>query len=288
MKELRALRRAAALLLALACGPAPAAQVLHTERSEYAPVVVYDTGDGQRCLSFGQADTDARQTCIYVDGSPRMPFTYTRMMMSTLLVQPEPSRILIIGLGGGTLPKALGEVLPAAEIDVVEIDPAVDRVARAWFGFRVSERVRVHHEDGRAFVERRVREGGRYDLILIDAFDADYIPRHLTTLEFLQQVRALLSPQGVAAANTFSNSDFYDRESATYAGVFESAFNLRANNRVIIAVNGPLPDDAALARNEARWAKPLERYGVDLERERERFQRGLTFPEGTQVLRDGG
>ncbi|WP_144630502.1 spermidine synthase [Bordetella genomosp. 13] len=288
-------RWAAALLAATACAlavalvatPAAALQVLHTEMSEYAPVVVYETDDGQRCISFGSADADARQTCIYTDGSARMPFAYTRMMMATLLAQPEPSRILIIGLGGGTLPKALSEVLPKASIDVVEIDPAVDRVAQRWFGFKTSDRLRVHHQDGRAYVEQAVRDGKQYDLVLIDAFDADYIPRHMTTLEFLQQVRALLAPGGVAAANTFSNSEFYDRESATYASVFPSVFNLRANNRVIIAVNGPLPDDEALKRNAEHWAKPLSTYGVDVTHERERFERGITFPEGTRVLRDG-
>lgn len=284
-------RWAAALMAALVCllaaAPAAALQVLHTELSDYAPVVVYETDDGQRCLSFGQADADARQTCIYTDGSARMPFAYTRMMMATLLAQPDPSRILIIGLGGGTLPKALSEVLPKARIDVVEIDPAVDRVAQDWFGFHPSGRLRVYHQDGRAYVESAVRDGKQYDLILIDAFDADYIPRHMTTLEFLQQVRALLPPDGVAAANTFSNSEFYDRESATYASAFPSIFNLKANNRVLIAINGTLPDDAALKRNAARWAKPLAPYGVDVAHELERFDRGLTFPDGTRLLRDG-
>lgn len=277
---------AAACLALLACTPAAARQTLHTEPSDYAPVVVYES-DGQRCLTFDSADNLGRQTCVPVDGSPRMVLGYTRMMISALLAQPAPARVLVIGLGGGTLPSALAALVPQAHVDVVEIDPAVDRVAQAWFGFRPSARLRVHHEDGRAYVERAVREGRKYDLVLLDAFDADYIPRHLTTQEFLSQVRALLAPQGVLAANTFSSSEFYDRESATYASVFGECFNLRAGNRVIVAVNGTLPDEATLARNQARWAARLEPYGVDLERERLRYEGRLDFPAGTRVLRDG-
>jgi len=284
--RLGARRLTVAWLLLLACASAAARQVLHTEPSAYAPVVVYEDG-GERCLTFGSAGNGGRQTCVPVDGSPRMVLSYTRMMVSALLAQPAPARVLVIGLGGGTLPTALAALLPQARIDVVEIDPAVDRVAQAWFGFRPSARLRVHHDDGRAYVERAVHEGSQYDLVLLDAFDADYIPRHLTTQEFLRQVRALLAPQGVLAANTFSSSDFYDRESATYASVFGECFNLRAGNRVIIAVNGTLPDEASLARNEALWAARLEPYGVDLERERLRYARRLDFPAGTRVLRDG-
>ncbi|WP_459615834.1 spermidine synthase [Bordetella sp. 2513F-2] len=279
-------RRCLAWLPLLACFPAVAQEVLHTEPSAYSPVVVYEA-HGERCLTFGSASNLGRQTCVAADGSKGMVLGYTRMMMAALLVQPEPRRILVIGLGGGTLPMALADLLPQAEIDTVELDPAVVRVAQAYFGFRPSARLRVHQADGRAYVERAVREGQRYDLVLLDAFDEDYIPRHLTTREFLGQVRALLAPQGVLAANTFSSSDFYDRESATYASVFGVYFNLRASNRVIFAVNGPLPDDAELQQRASRWAPRLAPYGVDVERELQRFSRGASYPADTAVLRDG-
>ncbi len=75
-------------------------------------------------------------------------------MGGLLLSTPEaPKRVLIVGLGGGTIPMALREILPQAQVDVVEIDPAVTKVARDYFGFRAdteAEGVR----DGRP----RVRE----------------------------------------------------------------------------------------------------------------------------------
>lgn len=262
-----------------------AQEVLHTEPSEFSPVVVYEAL-GERCMTFESVKSLGRQTCIAQDGSKRMVLNYTRMMMTSLFVQPDPQRILIIGLGGGTLPMALADLLPRARIDNVEIDPAVIRVAEAYFGFKPSDRVQVHQADGRAYVEQAVRDGKQYDLILLDAFDYTYIPKHLTTQEFLRSVKALLAPQGVLAANTFSSSDFYDQETATYASVFGRYFNLRANNRVIFAVNGELPDDATVQRNAARWTPAFQPYDIDVERELGRFSRTVKWPDGTTLLRD--
>ena len=281
------LRLAAVLWVTLvSLVPAHAQTVLHTEPSAFSPVVVYEA-DGDRCMTFGSVQALGRQTCYRLSDPQRMVFNYTRMMMSSLFVKPDPRRILVIGLGGGTLPVALAHVLPQARIDTVEIDPAVVKVASRYFGFRTSPRQRVHQADGRAFVEQAVREKRTYDLVMLDAFDYTYIPAHLMTREFLQQVKALLAPGGVLAANTFSSSELYSRESATYGDVFGTYFNLRANNRVIFAVNGRLPDDAALARAAREWAPRLAPYDIDTARQLALFERGATWPAGTELLVDG-
>lgn len=264
---------------------AQAQDILHTEASKFSPVVVYEAR-GERCIAFGSVQALGRQTCYLLDDPKRMVFNYTRMMMASLFVKPDPARILIIGLGGGTLPTALAALLPDAQIDTVEIDPAVVSVASRYFGFVTSPRQRVHQADGRAYVEQAVREGRQYDLIMLDAFDYTYIPAHLMTREFLLQTKALLAPEGVLAANTFSTSQLYDRESATYADVFGEYFNLRANNRVILATNGALPDDAQVKRQAAAWAQKMAPYGIDVSRERDLFSRAVTWPAGTPVLRD--
>jgi len=237
-------------------------------------------------MAFGSVQAPGRQTCFRLNEPQRMVFNYTRMMMSSLFVKPDPKRVLVIGLGGGTLPMALAQVLPQARIDTVEIDPAVVNVARRYFGYQTSPRQRVHQADGRAFVEQAVREKRSYDLIMLDAFDYTYIPAHLMTREFLQQVKTLLSPGGVLAANTFASSDLYDRESATYQSVFGTYFNLRANNRVIFAVNGALPDDASLKLRAHDWAPRLARYDIDVARQLALFERGARWPEGTAPLVD--
>ncbi|MDQ2136895.1 fused MFS/spermidine synthase [Alcaligenaceae bacterium B3P038] len=276
-----------ALLASAVLAPAAAlaANVIHTEPSAFSPVVVYEN-DNQRCMTFGSVQALGRQSCIDLAAPQRMVFTYTPMMMSALFVQPAPRNILIVGLGGGTLPKALAEVLPEANIDTVEIDPAVVNVAKQYFGFRTGPRQHIITADGRAYIEAALREGKRYDIVMLDAFDIDYIPKHLMTREFVQTARQLLPPGGVLAANTFTSSDRYDSESVTYADVFGTFFNLRANNRVILAVNGPLPDDAQLNANAQAWAPKLGVYGIDVAAQLARFSRQSDWSTTAQVLKD--
>ena len=282
---LKAAGALAALLIGAATIPVNAADILHTEASDFSPIVVYDVR-GERCMKFGSLQARGRQTCIDLDAPDNLVFDYTRMMMSALIVQPAPESILIVGLGGGTLPRALFNALPDAVIDTVEIDPAVVRVAKQYFGYQTGPRQRVFVEDGRAFIERAHREGRHYDLIMLDAFDVNYIPPHLLTREFLQHVKALLTPDGVVVANTISRSKVYDQESATYADVFGDFFNLRNNNRVIIATRGPLPTKAALQANARTLSKRLEFFGVNTTRELRMFSRERDWDPLAPVLTD--
>ena len=268
--------------------PASSARLLHTEPSDHAPVVVFEQY-GERCMNFNEMEGEGRQTCFQLDDPDRMVFEYTRMMTSALFVQPDPSSVLIIGLGGATLPIALHKLLPGALIDSVELDPAVVRVAQQYFGYETGPRQRVFVEDGREFVERAHREGRQYDMIMLDAFDVDYIPAHLLTVEFLQLVREVLASGGLVVANSFAQSRMYERESATYAAVFGDFFNLRAGldgNRVIIASKGDLPDAAVLERNAVMLAERLRPFGIDAEAAVSRFSIMKGGPDGADVLRD--
>ena len=82
------------------------------------------------CASRASAASAGSPASILQDPH-RFALNYTRMMMGgTLFMGAAPKRVLIVGLGGGSIPTALRELLPDAQIDVVEIDPAVTRVAR--------------------------------------------------------------------------------------------------------------------------------------------------------------
>ena len=244
--------------------PAADLRLIHQERSLYRQVLVYE-GAGERCLCFTRQCAIGRQSCIESAHPQRLVFGYTRMMLGALLMGPPPQRILVVGLGGGTLPATLARLLPDADIDAVEIDPAVVRVAADWFGFQPGPRLHVATEDGRTFVRRMGREGRHYDLVMLDAYDQQYIPEHMLTLEFLQEVRALLAPGGVVAANTFSASRLYDNESVTYARAYGSYYNLRSGNRVILARPAGLPSLAQVRAAAARLAPQLVPLGVDVD-----------------------
>jgi spermidine synthase len=276
----------ALLLLAAAVMPAAAMETIHVERSLYREVLVYEQ-DGERCMCFTRECRIGRQSCIILKDPHRFALNYAKMMMAgALFVGPAPQRVLIVGLGGGTLPMALAEVLPNAQIDVVEIDPAVTRVAKRYFGFKDGPRMVVHEVDGRVYVKRAIREGKKYDVILLDAFDHEYIPEHLLTKEFLAEVKSLLSPQGHLVANTFSSSRLYDHESTTYTSVYGSFFNLKRENRVIVARPAGLPDEGAIRQKALEYGLALQSFGVDSQSLLPLFTTRTDWDTGARVLTD--
>jgi len=242
MRHGHRLKTLLALFASLVTTPSTAMTIIHTEKSLYRNILVYEE-DEQRCMSFTRNQQTARQTCLSLDDPNQFVFVYTRMMMGALYLNPQPRNILIVGLGGGVLPMALTKMFPDARIDIAEIDPAVVKVAQRFFGFNPSPQVQVFEEDGRVFVKRAGKSGQRYDLIMLDAFDHEYIPEHLLTREFLLEVKTLLTADGVLAANTFSSSRLYHHESATYQAVFGQFYNLRVKlrNRIILAKMDGLP-----------------------------------------------
>ena len=254
-------RTAALLALALA-GTVAAAELklLHEERSLYRQVLVYQD-EGNRCLCFTRQCTIGRQSCQSLANPDRLVFGYGKMMLGSLLMGPAPRHVLVIGLGGGTLPRALLKLVPGIDIDVVEIDPAVVRVAEKYFDFHAGPQVHVFVEDGRTYVKRMGRTGRRYDLVMLDAYDHQYIPEHMLTVEFLQEAKALLPPGGVLAANTFSASRLYDNESVTYAKVFGEFYNLRSGNRIVLARIGGLPPMAEVRAAAVRYEEAFGPLG---------------------------
>jgi spermidine synthase len=272
--------------LAIAALPAVAEQTLvHTERSLYRNILVYRDDDLQ-CMKFTRLESAGRQTCQLATDPARLVFDYTRMMMGALYLEPAPRRILVIGLGGGSLPTALAGVLPGARIDVVEVDPAVVRVAERFFGFRAGPAMRVQEDDGRVFVKRALRGQERYDLVMLDAFDHEYIPEHLLTREFLAEVKELVAEHGVLAANTFSTSRLYDHESTTYEAVFGLFYNLQQSNRVILWRRGGLPPPEVLERNAAALDPKLRGLGVEREWLLPLFSTERTWRADARVLTD--
>ena len=262
-----------------------AQKLLHSERSLYREVLVYETNH-ERCMCFTRQCRIGRQTCMDMRQPDRLVMNYPQMMMGALYLKPRPQTVLIVGLGGGSLPRALSQMLPDARIDVVEIDPSVVKVAKKYFDFQAVGQVTVIELDGRVYVKRAIRERRHYDLVMLDAFDHEYIPEHLLTQEFLREVKSLLTPGGVLAANTFSSSRLYDHESVTYASVFGEFFNLRLNNRVILASNGPLPTLGEVKQTSGTLEPPLKKFGVSGDRILPLFSTRRDWDEKARLLTD--
>jgi spermidine synthase len=119
------------------------------------------------------------------------------LALPPLLGRPV-ERVAILGNAGGTVARAYGVFYPGAAIDGVEIDPAVTRVGRRYFGLADNPRVRTFDADARPYL-RRTDE--RYDLVFVDAYHQPYVPFYLATREFFALVRERLRPGGAIALN---------------------------------------------------------------------------------------
>lgn len=240
---------------------------IHQERSLYRNIIVTEDSS-RRCLRFTiTRRTGQNQSCRFLENPQALVFPYAKMTLSSLLVQDAPQRILIIGLGGGTLPEVYHTLFPEAEIIISEIDEAVLNVAEDFFDFEQTDKIKVDIGDGRVYVKRAALRNESFDLVIIDAFNGEYIPEHLMTEEFLEEIKQLLPEDGMLVSNTFSTSRLYDAESQTYHNVFGEIINLRMNNtgnRIIIASQQSLPDLNTLNRRAANWRSRLEVFNMDV------------------------
>jgi len=242
------------------------AEVVHSERSLYRNILVEDNGD-LRCLKFNVKSNKTRQSCFNKSQPEQLVFNYTKQLLTGLLVNPEPQRILIIGLGGGTMSNTLHKLLPDSYIDNVEIDHSVIKVAREYFGFLENEQIKTYSQDGRVFVKRAVLKKQEYDWIILDAFNGDYIPEHLMTKEFLEETKSLLSKKGILTANTFSSSKLYGYESATYKAVFGDFYqvsNKDNNNRIILAGKNGLDQNFNRAQEPVSKNGSINKLSIEL------------------------
>ncbi len=227
-------------------------RVVHEKNSLYTSIYVYQKGSVVT-LRFGKRGLFPIQSQVDLN-HPRMHMLeYSTLMFCGLFYQPRPERILVLGLGGGVVPREMRHYYPDSEIDVVEIDPDIPPIATKFMGFKEDDKLKVHVEDGRMFVKKRLRrEGaGKYDIIILDAFNSEYIPFHLMTREFLLEVKGILAKDGVVVANVFSSNRLFDAQFKTFLEVFgrcQAFFGDESTNAMLAA---PGPSAPILTEREA-------------------------------------
>ncbi len=115
----------------------------------------------------------------------------------------EIDSMAIVGLAAGTTARQASLVYPDIHIDGYEIDPNIVEVGYEYFGMDIPN-LEVHVQDGRWGLST---SPNHYDIISVDAYRPPYIPWHLTTREFFQEVYDHLETDGVMVINVGRSSD---------------------------------------------------------------------------------
>ena len=196
---------------------------------------------------------------------------YTQKMMAFLLFQPRPKRIVLIGLGGGSLIKFCHYRLPGTQLTAVELDPDVIAFRNTFLLPPDDERLQVLEADGAEFLEKT--EKG-IDVLLVDAFDKTGFAPSLANREFFENAFAKLAGNGVLVINLAG-------EKETYAGLIGEAMHVFDDQVIVISV----PDDGnhVLYAFKERYFEPrwrwLHNYAKEL-----RAKFGLDFPAFVQKM----
>lgn len=156
--------------------------------------------DGMLTLQF---DGLSLQSEMSIDDPDELVFSYTRAMMSFLLIEPAPKKIVMIGLGGGSLAKYCYRYLPQAEIVVVEINPDVIALRNEFAIPADDARFKIVLGDGATFVKEQT---DLCDVLMVDGFDAAGLPDELCSQTFYDDCVASLSDDGIMVANLWGSS----------------------------------------------------------------------------------
>ena len=148
-----------------------------------------------KSLHFSASAIQSRMQILRPDV---LELEYTRVMMGFLMFRPEAARIAMIGLGGGSLAKFCHRHLPCASLLVAEINPHVIALRGAFQVPSDDARFRVVEADGARFV---ADTDHRFDVLLVDAFDAHGMPAALGSQRFYDDGLDALEPGGVLVVN---------------------------------------------------------------------------------------
>lgn len=177
-------------------------RLLFAEQDRYGPIEVIELQQKMRSLHFGNR---TQQATMFLHDRNLLVHKYTQAMLLPLAWR-QPARVLILGLGGGSLAKFLLHHFPQLHIDAVELRPLVADIARHFFGLPKDDpRLHLHFGAAEDFLTA-AEHSKHYDLILIDLFlttgDDDVSVGIEAQIQLLQR---LLNDGGNVSINVIGN-----------------------------------------------------------------------------------
>jgi len=217
--------------------------LLHEDETAYNLVQVVEDDEGYRYLLLNEgqgvhsqwhpSEIYYRRTWGFFLAGPYFnapPYTPDRV-----------ERIAVVGLAAGTISRQYDAVYPGIPMDGIEIDPGIVEAGRAYMGM-TQPGLNVMVADGR-FGLNQLDE--TYTMIGIDAYRVPYVPWHLTTVEFFEEVRDRLTDDGVLIINvgrTSSDRRLVEAMARTLLDVYPSVHTMDvpdSYNTILVATRQP-------------------------------------------------
>lgn len=192
----------------------PPEVVLHHSENEDG-VIQIRQNHSTRALYFASS---AKQSAMDLAAPERLVLSYTRAMMSCLLLTPNPNSILLIGLGGGSLARFLLHHFPDCRIDAIERRSEVIKLAYGYFCLPEQSRLHIHHTDGHVFLNHQAATFKSYDLILVDAFEHNGVSSSVKNQDFFLRCHRALNKHGTLAMNLWTQETDQFRDTLNHLG----------------------------------------------------------------------
>ncbi len=231
---------------------------------------IFETAS-ERCLHFTQVAVQSRMRLGEPDA---LINAYTRKMMAFLLFNPDPQHIVMVGLGGGSIPKFCYRNLPETQITVIEVDADVIALRDEFCVPADDDRFRVVHADGARYFARLP---GPVDVILIDAFDPEGVAPALARSDFYARAAASLLPEGVLVMNFSGRQDRFAAHIGRILDAFDGSVVLVPvqpdENLLLFAFKEPILLSTT-TRYESRAESLKTRFALEFPRYLRRISRG--------------
>ncbi len=265
-----------------------AERVIHKENSLYQYLaVIEDVEKNERYLST--LDTGFFQGGILLDSPDFLLFEYTQISFIALaFLDKTPEDALFVGLGAGVMPRYMSRFYPEVNMDVVEIDPAVLRLAKKYFFFDEAGKIKVYVADGRMFIKRAKK---KYDVIFLDAYQGATIPFHLTTREFLQETKKRLNKGGIVTSNILASSKnkFFYAMLNTFEEEFSHVYVFKGEksvNYILVAANSATRMDMDTLSTRAKALREERKLDINFSQVIASYKPSTYYEFSKKVLTD--
>lgn len=169
-------------------------------QTPFSTVRIRDEGSVRTLYFVRDCGDEVAQGFWDLDRPHELVGRYARYMLASYLFVPRPSRALLLGVGPGSMLRFLQRHDPRLQVDAIEIDAEIPRIAEEYFGLRLREPQRLTVADGASFLER----APTYDVIWVDAFlkpsvgtDRSGAPLAMRSARFYRTLRRRVRAGGI-------------------------------------------------------------------------------------------